>query len=365
MSTGRKASETRAASRVPRLDFELTAACDHRCAHCYNVWRSSEARPGAASRYPVAALDGDAYLAMMTKAVRESGARHITLTGGEPLLRPDALAVVAHACALVPSVQLITNGGHLGPDVARRLGELGVRAVQLTLLSADRDRHDGLKGAPSFDGTVRAALDLRDAGVGVQVCFVATSATRGELAEVLELCAVLGVRNVSYNRMAPAGWAAADAERLLPTPAQVEEDLATAERLGRRLGLRIATAMPIPPCVVRLARYPSVRFAFCSVGSGSPNTTIDPVGNVRTCNLSSRILGNIRDQPWEAIFPGAAVADFRRAVPEPCRGCAYERSCGGGCKESGAATWGRGRLDDLDPFVELARRAASPPAAEP
>ena len=33
-----------------------------------------------------------------------------------------------------------------------------MRSVQLTLLSADRDTHDRLKGAVCFDDTVRAAL---------------------------------------------------------------------------------------------------------------------------------------------------------------------------------------------------------------
>ena len=30
------------ASRVPRLDFELSSGCDHKCGHCYNVWNASE-----------------------------------------------------------------------------------------------------------------------------------------------------------------------------------------------------------------------------------------------------------------------------------------------------------------------------------
>ena len=32
-------------ARVPRLDFELADGCDHRCAHCYNVWTASDDDP--------------------------------------------------------------------------------------------------------------------------------------------------------------------------------------------------------------------------------------------------------------------------------------------------------------------------------
>ncbi|MEZ4471300.1 MAG: hypothetical protein R3F60_10970 [bacterium] len=38
------------AHQVPRLDFEFSAACDHACGHCYNVWNAS---PGdAQAGYP-------------------------------------------------------------------------------------------------------------------------------------------------------------------------------------------------------------------------------------------------------------------------------------------------------------------------
>ena len=51
--------------------------------------------------------------------------------------------------------------------------------------------------------------------------------------------------------------------------------------------------MPIPPCLMRLERYRWVKFGFCSTGSHAPNIVIDGKGNVRSCNLSSGVLGNI------------------------------------------------------------------------
>ncbi|MEZ4471299.1 MAG: radical SAM protein [bacterium] len=253
------------------------------------------------------------------------------------------------ACALVPSVQLITNGSHITPAVAARFKAAGLRSVQLTLLSAERDRHDALKGAVCFDDTVRAALDLRDAGVPVQVCFVAMAENWQDFEGVLELCYVLGVRSVSYNRMSPTGWAIHQLDRLLPLVEQVEQNLDTAERLGRAWGIRVATAMPIPPCLIRLDRYAWVQFGFCSIGSSSPNLTVDALGNVRSCNLSANILGNITQQDWATIHAQPYLHTFKAQVPAVCRGCAYEASCQGGCKESGHATFGD--LRHPEPFL--------------
>ncbi|MBX2797157.1 MAG: radical SAM protein [Myxococcales bacterium] len=323
---------------VPRLDFELSAACDHRCAHCYNVWG---AEPGDAQQYSVQdQLRTGALKRLMTKGITQSGCTHVTITGGEPLLAVGALDLIAHAASLVPSVTLITNGSHVTDAVARRLAEIGVGWVQLTLLSADRELHDRLKGAVCFDDTVRAAVALRQAGVGVQVCYVAMRENAGHLESVMELCHVLGVQQLSYNRMSPTGGAIHHIERLMPSVEDIEADLAVADRLGRAWNIAVGTAMPIPPCLVRYERTPWVRFGSCSTGSSSPNLVVDVMGNVRSCNLSTGVLGNLARDDWDTIMASSYPATFVRSVPEMCRGCAFERSCQGGCKESGFATFG-------------------------
>ncbi len=338
--------------QIPRLDFELTPGCDHRCAHCYNVWtaRDEDAQAG----YDTGGqLSTPGLLALMDKAVTQSGANHITITGGEPLLRKDAVEIIAHACQLVDSVHLITNGSHMPAETATALAAAGLRSVQLTLLSADRAKHDRLKGAVCFDDTVRAAVELVDAGVPVQVCFVAMRENCEDFEGVLELCLALGVRNLSYNRMSPTGGAIHHIARLMPTPEQVERNLDTAERLGRAWGISVGTAMPIPPCLIRHDRYSWVRFGFCSTGTSSPNIVIDSSGNVRSCNLASGVMGNLVTQDWAEIYRVPYQRVFRRTVPEMCRGCAYERSCQGGCKESGYATFGS--HTHVEPFVYLAQ----------
>ncbi len=321
---------------IPRLDFELTEGCDHGCSHCYNVWNGDSAPPPNAEP----ALDTPALQELMSKAVAVSGARHITLTGGEPLLRKQAMQIVRHATELVPSVTLITNGSHVGPDTAAKFAEWGVRGVQLTLLAGDRELHDRLKGAVCFDDTVRAALDLIDAGVRVQVCFVAMAENRREFRKVMELCVALGIDDISYNRMSPTGRAIHHMARLMPTPAQIEADLETAEVYGRAWGVRVATAMPIPPCIVRTSHLTWVRTGACSTGSKSPNIVLDARGNVRSCNLSANELGNLLTDEWSDIIGNSYFRTFKATVPEMCRGCTYEASCQGGCKESGHSAFG-------------------------
>ena len=339
------------AHQVPRLDFELTSACDHQCGHCYNVWNASEDDPQGG--YPKGQLRPEPFMAMMEKTIQQSGADHVTITGGEPLLRKDALEIIQRATELVSTVQLITNGSHISPEVASAFADYGVASVQLTLLSGDREEHDRLKGAECFDDTLRAALDLIEAGVPVQVCFVSMKENANSFKDVVELCYALGVRDITYNRMSPTGWAIHEIERLMPEAEEVERHLDYAEQVGPSYGIRFATAMPIPPWLIRIERYRWVKFGFCSVGTHTPNITVDALGNVRSCNLSSERLGNILELDWPQIHAQPYLHSFKSKLPEHCVGCAYAHSCQGGCKESGFATYGE--LTALEPFVRMNR----------
>jgi len=325
------------------------------------VWTASPGDPQAGAVPQGRPLPTPDLKALMTRAVEQSGATHLTLTGGEPLLRRDALEIIAHARALAPSVTLITNGSHVGAETAERLAEIGLLNVQLTLLAGDRSTHDRLKGAVCFDDTVRAVLRLSQAGVPVQICYVAMRQNAGQLHAVLEICAALGVAALSYNRMSPTGRAIHHLA-LMPTVDDLQADLELLERRGPRLGIAVGTAMPVPPCLIHTADYRWVRFGACSTGSASPNIVIDARGNVRSCNLSSQVLGNLLEQDWAEIFSNPYPRLFRATIPEVCRGCAHERTCIGGCKESAFAVFGSHTAPD--PLVWQTLHPDAPPPTE-
>lgn len=144
---------------VGSLALEITGRCNRDCVYCYNDWRG---QPAASS--PVE-LETGALLALVEQLVRDTGVRHITVSGGEPLTRPDALELLNGLARLNLGISLVSDGGLLDEHLASRLAEVPVSLVQLTLLAAQQEAHDALKRiAPHL-----ACLGLLEAGQGAQL----------------------------------------------------------------------------------------------------------------------------------------------------------------------------------------------------
>ena len=224
------------------IAFEVTPRCDQRCGFCYNVWKGA-----CGDRYPTGELPTAELCSLISRAVDESGGTELVVTGGEPLLREDALAILAHASSRARGVTLITSARRLTPAIADELARLGNVSVQVTLLAGRREVHDALRGVAGFDAALEAMTCLRERRVPLVLCFVCTRENHAELGGVLDLAHALGVGALSFNRMAPAGEAARQLERLAPTVEMLEGCLALAEAAARDRGLRVSTALPIPP----------------------------------------------------------------------------------------------------------------------
>jgi len=76
---------------------------------------------------------------------------------------------------------------------------------------------------------------------------------------------------------------------------------------------------------------------------------LDPLGNVRPCNHSPTILGNIRDATFAEMATGEKMRAFMAARPAFCGGCRYELQCQGGCKAAAEACFGS--ASERDPFL--------------
>jgi cyclic pyranopterin phosphate synthase len=136
--------------RVDYLRLSITDRCNLRCTYCMPA-------EGVEWLPKPDVLTADELVRIVAIAV-SAGITEVRLTGGEPLLRPDLVDVVAAINALpsAPELSLTTNGMRLG-RLAPGLAAAGLRRVNVSLDTLDHDRF--------FTMTRRTGLEQVLAGI--------------------------------------------------------------------------------------------------------------------------------------------------------------------------------------------------------
>jgi cyclic pyranopterin phosphate synthase len=115
------------------LRVSLTDRCSLRCTYCM----PADGLPWI----PSAGMLTTAELLRVVGVAVDLGVQEVRLTGGEPLLHPDVVDVVArlHGLPRAPELSLTTNGLRL-PGLAAPLADAGLERVNISLDTLRRDR---------------------------------------------------------------------------------------------------------------------------------------------------------------------------------------------------------------------------------
>src|ERR1035437_7509838 len=130
----------------------------------------------------------------------------LAFSGGEPILRKDWDSLVGHAVRRALGVNVGTNGLTITPDIARRLKELGVKSVTVSIDSHQPDVHDYIRQLPGlFRRAAEAVRLLVQVGVRVVVGFTPTKLNWRDGTGVIEHALRLGADAVNLSEYVPAG----------------------------------------------------------------------------------------------------------------------------------------------------------------
>ena len=292
----------------------VTHKCQLACAHCYQAVHDSE---DLSTAELVAAMDELALL----------GTLDLAFTGGEALLRKDLFELIQAARARAFAITIFTNGGPVTESVARRLRELRVMRVEVSLHGSHASTHDGFVGrAGAFARAVRAIELLDDQGVPV---LVKSNVVRSNAAEVLELARLFTARprvhflsDVLLHQRDDRGSTLSQQA----TPGQIDDYFATraAGASDQELEtLRAHLAAP-PPQETTDAHEPC--------GAGRNYAVIMPDGAVLACtHLPDQRLGSLREKSFSEIWLGSPAARELRGLTlerfAECRGCRFRHVC--------------------------------------
>ena len=132
---------------LPLVLFSPTARCNSRCISC-DWWRADGA--GDLSLAEIETLAGD---------LERAGTRVVVLTGGEPLVRPDVMAVADLFRARGMALQLLTSGlalGRYADDVAARF-----QTVTVSLDGHTPELYRAIRGVDGLGAVADGVRKLR------------------------------------------------------------------------------------------------------------------------------------------------------------------------------------------------------------
>jgi cyclic pyranopterin phosphate synthase len=143
--------------RVHRdIRVSLTDRCNLRCTYCmphdFAAWMPTEDL-----------LTTDELMTILEVGI-EAGIDEVRLTGGEPLLRPDIVEIVARINSLPnpPKLSLTTNGIRLAA-LAQPLKDAGLERVNVSLDTLSAERFKSMTYRDRFDDVLKGLKAARDA----------------------------------------------------------------------------------------------------------------------------------------------------------------------------------------------------------
>ncbi|MEW5935855.1 MAG: radical SAM protein, partial [Bacillota bacterium] len=159
----------------PVVVWNVTAACNLRCSHCY--YDAGTGSPG---------LDTEEALALFA----DLAAFHVPVvlfSGGEPLLRPDLPRLIGRAVELGMRAVISTNGTLITRERARTLRDLGVSYVGVSLdgVGEANDRMRGVPGA--FELALEGIRSCLAVGLRVGLRFTMTRENVHQLDAIFDL----------------------------------------------------------------------------------------------------------------------------------------------------------------------------------
>ena len=329
---------------IDNVVFELTEACNQCCRFCYNYWRD-----GAS---PIPAPDPSRARKTLRKLLSQARIGTLSFSGGEPMLLANVHDLAMKARFKGSQVNVLTNGTLLTEEALTFFHNLGIGAIQIPVLSADATVHEHLTGLPGSWRKATEALE-RVAAVmsrGAYAVLVITKVNAPGIPATLELIHGLGVRSVMVNRFNIGGMGLQHRRELSLDPDILRQAFSDVDAFAdAHPDMHFVSGVCTPACLLDPADYPHVQFTWCSTDFNRRPVAVNDRGDVRFCNHSPHVIGNIYERPLGEILADPANVSRYAAVPDRCKDCSLLKRCNGGCRAASEQVFGT--FAEADPIL--------------
>ena len=328
--------------------LELTYQCNHHCLFCFCPWYAPN------STYPKRReLDLQEWKEVVNRLYAE-GVRSFSISGGEALLKggmPELVEYIREEGlkrGIDNEIVLISNARLMNESYLNLFKRCRVH-LSMSLPGYETFReHTGVDNA---DGVLYWFRKAKEMDLKTTVNITVTKKNYYELFRTIALGLLNGASSVLLNRFLPGGRGLQYQDALSLNREQLRGMLDIAEEVleyGKRYG-HVGTEFP--KCLIKnIEKYQRI-----NVGTRCAAVkyffVIDPAGQIRTCNHSPRIVGNVFDE--DMIYDKKYWRIFAESLYKPayCSNCTDKTLCDCGCRE--VAHILKGSPKEIDPCLEL------------
>lgn len=311
--------------KIINLAWTCTLRCNLRCTHCYAVIPNAKVTDG---------LSGEVVKTRIIEPLARMGARFISFTGGEPLLRSDLFDLMEYAKSRGLHTSLVTNGLLLQQHEARLTTNL-VDGLQVSLESHREEVNDSVRGRGVYRQLVRDVFPwLKNHGFRYSIAVTPTPINENDLEGLAELAYQMGATALTVRRFLALGNASSCDESLFSDPARQRAFLERVLNLRRRYQgrLNVRSSVPLFSRVVpEITQYRDAQvLGGCTAGIASCAVGLD--GTIKICTRVDYSLGNVQTHDvqdvWES-HPALMALRNRDRLHGKCGICKERWICGG------------------------------------
>ena len=169
--------------------------------------------------------------------------------------------------------------------------------------------------------------------------------------ETIKFISTLGINRMMLNRYNIGGEGVTNPREILPDQKQLKKAFSEISAQALQNKISVFSSVCTPHCILNPRDYNGIRFSSCSFDITKRPVTIDYLGNIRFCNHSPIILGNIYKNNPKDIINNPESKKWEEIIPNKCQNCKEYPICKAGCR---AASQQCGlTLNEPDPIIKL------------
>jgi radical SAM protein with 4Fe4S-binding SPASM domain len=298
--------------RVPLSGtLELTSRCNLRCVHCYIGPQRRQQR--------VQELTSERWCSIIDE-ITAAGCLHLTITGGDPMLRQDFCEIYRHARQRGLLVTVFCNGLLVEPHVIETFREYAPVAVEVSLHGATPVSYEKVAGVRgSFQRALSGIRRLLDSGVPVKLKTMLLTLNYHEIGRMRRLATELGVSFRVDGGIFPC---------LPDHDARPLELRVSPEEVVRQ---ELSDPIRVREWIEHIEGHtpaPSDKLYRC--GAGVTSFFIDALGNASPCLMTTHYRFSLAKRSFASLWE-RELAQLRHLVPRSgyeCNDCEMQVACG-------------------------------------